>query len=463
MTISPLPAPGTRPATPLSTPFPERFLWGAATSAYQVEGSPLADGAGASIWHRFVQMPGTIQGGDTGHVACDHYRRAGDDVTLMRDLGLNAYRLSIAWGRILPTGRGRVNRPGLAFYERLVDALLASNIQPLITLYHWDLPAALEDLGGWLNPDSAAWFAEYTDVVVRALDDRVRLWITLNEPWVIVDGGYMRGALAPGHQNPAEAGLVAYHLLRAHAAAVDAYRASGRHQIGLAVNLEPQYPATTGTADRDAAARMDDYFNKQFLDPVFLGTSPASLRDVYGGVFAGGPEHDLAPIRRPIDFLGINYYSRSVVRADPAARPAQAARVIQPQSAYTDMGWEIYPAGLTDILRWVRDRYGPIPLYITENGAAFLEPDASDGTRLEDDQRIDYLRRHLRAAGDAMAAGVDLRGYFVWSLLDNFEWNFGYAKRFGIVHVDRETLRRTPKASAYFYRDVIRGNGANLG
>ena len=459
MTVSPLPASGARPATH----FPDRFLWGAATSAYQVEGSPLADGAGASIWHRFVHTPGTIEGGDTGDIACDHYRRAVDDVALMRDLGLNAYRLSIAWGRILPTGRGRVNRPGLAFYERLVDALLASNIQPLITLYHWDLPAALDDLGGWLNPDSAAWFADYADVVVRALDDRVRVWVTINEPWVIADGGYMRGVLAPGHRSASEAGRASYHLLRAHAAAVDAYRASGRHEIGLAVNLEPQDPASDDPADRDAAARAGDYINRQFLDTVFLGPSPVSLRDVYGEAAAIGPERDLAAIRRPIDFLGVNYYSRSVVRSEPAALPTGSARVTQPQSAYTDMGWEVYPAGLTDILRWVHDRYGPVPMYVTENGAAFREPATSDGVRLEDDERTAYLRSHLHAAQAAMAAGVDLRGYFAWSLLDNFEWNYGYAKRFGIVHVDRETQRRTPKASASFYRDVIRSNGASLG
>jgi len=458
MTVPPLSATGARPATR----FPEQFLWGAATSAYQIEGSPLADGAGASIWHRFAHTPGTIQGGDTGDIACDHYRRAADDVALMQSLGLTAYRLSVAWGRILPTGRGRANRPGLAFYERLVDALLASNIQPLITLYHWDLPAALEDLGGWLNPDSAGWFADYADVVVRALDDRVRLWVTINEPWVITDGGYMRGVLAPGHQSASEAGRVSYHLLRAHAAAVDAYRASGRHEIGLAVNLEPQMPASGDAADLDAADRASAYFNRQYLDPVFLGISPPSLRALYEDGPPGMREAEMGLVRRPMDFLGVNYYSRSVVRADPGALPAGAARVPQTQSAHTDMGWEIYPAGLTAILQWVRDRYGPLPMYVTENGAAFPEPASSDGTPIEDHDRVAYLRSHIQAAHAAMAAGVDLRGYFAWSLLDNFEWNYGYSKRFGIVHVDRETQRRTPKASAAFFRDVIRSNGMNL-
>jgi beta-glucosidase len=448
-------SPGTR--------FPDRFLWGAATSAYQIEGSPLADGAGASIWHRFAHTPGMVHGGDTGDVACDHYRRAADDVALMREMGLAAYRLSIAWGRILPTGRGRVNRPGLAFYERLIDLLLASNIQPVVTLYHWDLPAALEDHGGWLNPDSAAWFADYAEVVVRALDDRVRLWVTLNEPWVVADGGYVRGVLAPGHTSLTEAARVAHSLLRAHAAAVDVYRASGRHQIGLVVNLEPQTPASPGESDRAAADRADAYVNRQFLDPVFLGVAPEPLRAVYGDAWADVAIAEMAAIRRPIDFLGVNYYSRSVVRADPAAVPTGAVRVRQPHSAYTDMDWEIYPAGLTDILRWVRDRYGPIPLYVTENGAAFPDPPTVDGAILDDPRRVAYFQSHLAAARTAIAAGVDLRGYFAWSLLDNFEWNYGYAKRFGIVHVDHATQRRTLKASARFYADVIRTHGAIIG
>jgi beta-glucosidase len=456
-------SPPAVPDVPPTTRFPDRFLWGAATSAYQIEGSPLADGAGASIWHRFAHTPGMVHDGDTGDVACDHYRRAADDVALMRALGLTAYRLSIAWGRILPTGRGRVNPPGLAFYERLVDALLASNIQPVITLYHWDLPAALEDRGGWLNPDSAAWFAEYTDVVVRALDDRVRMWVTLNEPWVVADGGYVRGVLAPGQRNLAAAARVAHHLMRAHAAAVDAYRASGRHHIGLVVNLEPQTAASDDPRDRAAAARADAYINRQFLDPVLLGVSPDALRAVYGDAWSDVARADMDAIRRPGDFLGVNYYSRSVVRDDPGTLPVRAARVAQPESTHTDMGWEVYPAGLTDILRWVRDRYGPVPLYVTENGAAFSDPASVDGTLLEDPQRVAYFRSHLQAARAALAAGVDLRGYFAWSLLDNFEWNYGYAKRFGIVHVDRSTQRRTLKASARFYSDVIRTNGENLG
>ena len=456
-------SPSIVPVVLAGTRFPDRFLWGAATSAYQIEGSPLADGAGASIWHRFAHTPGRVHNGDTGDIACDHYRRAADDVALMREMGLAAYRLSIAWGRILPDGRGRVNRPGLAFYERLVDLLLASNIQPVITLYHWDLPAALEDHGGWLNPDSAAWFADYADVVVRALDDRVHLWVTLNEPWVVADGGYVRGVLAPGHTSLAAAARVAHHLLRAHAAAVDAYRASGRHQIGLVVNLEPQTPASLDERDRAAADRADAYFNRQYLDPVFLGVYPEALRTVYGDAWPHAAMEEAATIRRPIDFLGVNYYSRSVVRADPAAFPTGAGRVRQPHSAYTDMDWEVYPAGLTDILRWVRDRYGPIPLYVTENGAAFPDPPTVDGALLEDPQRVAYFRSHLQAAHAAIAAGVDLRGYFAWSLLDNFEWNYGYAKRFGIVHVDHATQRRTPKASARFYADVIRSNGESIG
>lgn len=438
--------------------FPDGFLWGVATSAYQVEGSPLADGAGPSIWHRFSHTPGMVRNGDTGDIACDHYRRYADDVALMTELEVPAYRFSVAWSRILPTGRGRVNPAGLAFYDRLIDALLAANIQPLITLYHWDLPAALDDLGGWLNRDVAAWFADYTQVVVRALDDRVALWTTLNEPWVVAHGGYLTGALAPGHRSPFEAPLVTHNLLRAHVAAVQAYRATGRHRIGLVVNLEPKYPASDRPRDRAATARADAYMNRQFLDPVFLGAYPEEMAEIFGEAWPTFPDAEVLALREPIDFLGVNYYTRTVTRYEGRAFPLRAARVVQPRARYTTMGWEVYPAGLTDTLRWVRDRYGAIPLYVTENGAAFYDPPTPRG-RVNDPLRVAYLRSHVRAALDAVEAGVDLRGYIAWSLLDNFEWNHGYAERFGLVHVDHATQRRRLKASARFYRDVIRTNG----
>jgi beta-glucosidase len=442
--------------------FPDGFLWGAATSAYQVEGSPLADGAGPSIWHRFMRTPWLVPSGDNGDVACDHYRLYEEDVRLMRELGLGAYRFSVAWGRVLPEGTGRVNEKGLDFYRRLVDALLENGIRPLVTLYHWDLPAALDDLGGWLNRDVADWFAEYARVMYRALDGRVEMWATLNEPWVVTDGGYLHGALAPGHRNLFEAPIASHHLMLAHAAAVEAYRAEGKHQIGLVVNLEPKYPASDSEEDLAATRRADAYMNRQYLDPVFHGRYPDEMREIFGEAWPEFPAADLARIRQPIDFLGVNYYTRNVTRFDATALPVRAAAVRQKRHAYTETAWEVYPQGLTDTLVWVKEQYGDLPLYITENGAAFYDPPTADG-EVQDPLRVDYLRTHLRAAREAIDQGVDLRGYFAWSLFDNLEWSLGFSKRFGIVHVDFETLKRTPKASARFYSEVIRTNGGDLG
>jgi beta-glucosidase len=442
--------------------FPEGFLWGAAVSAYQVEGSPLADGAGPSIWHRFSHNPGSVHEGETGDVACDFYRRYGEDVALLRELGLNAFRFSVSWSRVLPEGRGRVNPRGLDFYERLVDTLLENGIRPLLTLFHWDLPASLDDRGGWLNPDIADWFADYAGVVFRALDGRVRMWTTLNEPWVVADGGYLHGKLAPGHQNLFEAPIASHNLLRAHAAAVRAYRAEGKHEIGLVVNLEPKYPASRKADDLAATARADAYMNRQYLDPVFLGRYPEEMLSIFGSAWPDFPQSEIDGIRERIDFLGINYYTRSVTRDDSRALPVRARPVRQKRHTHTETHWEVYPQGLTDTLLRVRERYGDLPLYVTENGAAFYDPPAVDGETLEDPLRVAYFRNHLGAVLDALQQGANVRGYFAWSLLDNFEWSHGYSKRFGIVHVDYETLRRTPKASARFYSEVIRSRGANL-
>ncbi len=441
--------------------FPDGFLWGAATSAYQVEGSPLADGAGPSIWHRFTRTPWLVPSGDNGDVACDHYRRYEEDVQLMRGLGLNAYRFSISWSRVMPEGRGRINEKGLDFYRRLVDALLENGIRPNVTLYHWDLPEALDNLGGWLNRDVASWFADYARVMFAALDDRVPMWATLNEPWVVTDGGYLHGALAPGHRNLFEAPIASHHLLLSHAAALEAYRAEGKHEIGLVVNLEPKYPASDRPEDLDATCRADAYMNRQYLDPVFHGKYPDEMRQIFGEAWPDFSAEDLARIRQPIDFLGVNYYTRNVSRFDATALPVQAAPVRQKRHAYTETNWEVYPPGLTDTLVWVKEKYGDIPLYITENGAAFYDPPTADG-EVQDPLRVEYFRTHLRAAREAIDRGVDLRGYFAWSLLDNLEWSLGFAKRFGIIHVDFETLKRTPKASSRFYAEVIRTNGGNL-
>jgi beta-glucosidase len=447
---------------PTTLHFPPGFLWGTATSAYQIEGSPLADGAGPSIWHRFAHTPGRTHNGETGDVACDHYRRFAADVALMQQLGLNAYRFSVSWSRILPAGKGAVNPRGVAFYDRLVDALLERGIQPSVTLYHWDLPQALDDAGGWLNLEIAGWFADYAQVVFRALGDRVPLWATLNEPWVVADGGYLHGVLAPGHRSLAEAPRVSHNLLRAHGMAVQAYRAEGKRQIGLVVNLEPKHPASSSPEDLAATRRADAYMNRQYLEPVISGAYPAELPEMFGDAWPAITDADLRLIRQPIDFLGINYYTRGVTRNDATAIPTRAATARQPHSVYTETGWEVYAPGLAETLLWVRERASDLPLYVTENGAAFPDPPKSVNGAMDDPLRVDYYRGHLRGALDAIQRGVNLRGYFAWSLLDNYEWSHGYSKRFGIVHVDFETQRRTPKASARFYSDVVRTNGAAL-
>jgi beta-glucosidase len=445
--------------TKMSTRFPPEFVWGAATSAYQIEGSPLADGAGPSIWQRFSHSPGKTANGETGDVACDHYNRYRDDVALMRDLGLSAYRFSISWSRVLPEGTGRINEKGLDFYRRLVDALRDAGIRPMATLYHWDLPAALDDRGGWLNRDVADWFAEYATVMYRALDDRVEWWGTINEPWVVMDGGYLHGPLAPGHSNLFEAPIVTHNLLRAHGRAVQAYRAEGKKTIGLVVNLEPKYSASESEEDLAATRRADAYMNRHYLDPVFRGAYPEEFPDMWGEAWPSFPEADFKDITAPVDFIGINYYLRGVMKHDPKTIVERATRVRQPNAIYTTTDWEVYPDAFTKVLLWFRERYGDTPVYVTENGSAFYDAPTALSDPVEDPLRVHYLREHLRAMGNALDAGANVRGYFAWSLLDNLEWSLGYTKRFGIVHVDFATQKRTLKRSAHVYRDVIRSGG----
>jgi len=445
--------------------FPRDFVWGAATAAYQIEGSPLADGAGPSIWHRFSHTPGNTANGDTGDVACDHYYRYASDVALMKELRLKGYRMSIGWGRVFPEGKGRINQPGLDFYSRLIDKLLENGIAPNVTLYHWDLPAALHDLGGWLNPDIASWFGDYASAMFDALGDRVPMWSTLNEPFIVMDGGYVSGTLAPGHHDLYEGARVTHNLLRSHARAVQAFRArnAANSRIGLVVSLEPRYEASDSVEDKAATARMHAYSNRQYLDPVLLGKYPSELKEIFGEAWTVPDDADMQLIRQPVDFIGVNYYSRSVIRHDATQLPFRAARVAQAASPHTDMGWEIYPKGFTDTLTWIKSRYGDIPLYVTENGSAWPDaPAASDG-RVEDPLRVEYLENHLKAIHDAIEQGVNLRGYYAWSLLDNYEWSHGYSKRFGIVHVNYETQERTIKDSGRFYSRVIETNGASLG
>jgi beta-glucosidase len=443
--------------------FPSDFLWGAAPAAYQIEGSPLADGAGASIWHRFSHTPGNTANGDTGDVACDHYYRYESDIALMRELGLKAYRLSISWSRIFPEGKGRVNQRGIDFYSRLTDRLLESGIAPNVTLYHWDLPAALDDLGGWLNPDIAGWFGDYATTMFNALGDRVPMWATINEPFVVMDGGYMHGNLAPGHRNMYEAPIVTHNLLRSHGTAVQSFRANGgAGRIGLVVNLEPRYAASDSSEDLAATSRMDAYSNRHYLDPVFFGKYPDELAEIFGKAWIAPTDDEMKLIGEPVDFIGVNYYSRSVIRHDDTNLPFRSGRVAQVRNAHTEMGWEVFPQGLTDILVWIKSRYGDIPLYITENGSAWADPPAAVNGRVEDPLRVEYLRDHLDAIRHAIAKGVNLRGYFAWSLLDNYEWSHGYTKRFGIVHVNYETQQRTIKNSGRYYSRIIAANGAAI-
>lgn len=442
--------------------FPKGFLWGAATSAYQIEGSPLADGAGPSIWQRFVHTPGRTVDGDTGDVACDHYNRYRDDVALMRSLGLQAYRFSINWGRIFPEGTGRVNEAGLDFYERLVDELLAAGVEPLATLYHWDLPAALDDRGGWLNPDIAHWFADYGEALFRRLDGRVKKWATINEPWVITDGGYLHGALAPGHENLFETPIASRNLLLAHGAAVKRYREVGHHEIGIVLNIEPKYPASDGDADVRAAQRSAAYMNDQYIDPLFGAGCPPLMTEIFGSAWRDWTDEEVALAQQPIDWLGINYYTRGVMKADPASWPVGAAYTRQPGKTYTETGWEVFEDGLTEVLVWAKNRCGDIPIFVTENGSAFYDPPVAAEGRVQDPLRLDYLKRHLKAVHRAIEQGVDVRGYMAWSLLDNLEWSLGFSKRFGIVHVNFETQERTPKDSARFYSRVIASNGTAL-
>ncbi|MQY22220.1 GH1 family beta-glucosidase [Nocardia macrotermitis] len=445
--------------------FPPDFVWGAATAAFQIEGSTTSDGRTDSIWDAFCRRPGAIAGGDTGEPGADHYRRMHDDVGLMTELGLHAYRFSIAWPRVRPDG-GVVNPAGLGFYDRLVDALLTAGIDPWITLYHWDLPQALEDRGGWANRDTAQRFADYTEAVIGALGDRVRHWGTLNEPWCSAFMGYAQGTHAPGRTEPAAAVAATHHLLLAHGLGLRVIRELAPHaQAGLALNLYPVRVADPADpADLDAARRIDGLQNRIFLDPLLRGAYPedmlADLAPFALPELIGADDAKL--IGAPLDYLGFNYYRDYFVTAKPdGTNPAHTPWVSAEHVRFPDRGlprtacgWDVAPDGLSELLSRLHRDYPGVPLYITECGAAYDDRITADGS-IADDARITFLHSHLRAAHTALAAGVDLRGFFYWSLLDNFEWAEGYAKRFGIVHVDYETQVRTPKASARWYSRVI--------
>ena len=440
--------------------FPAGFLWGAATAAYQIEGAWNEDGKGESIWDRFSHTPGKVQDGDTGDVACDHYHRWPEDIKLMQQLGLGAYRFSISWPRIIPGGTGKVNEKGLDFYDRLVDGLLAANIEPYATLYHWDLPQALEDKGGWANRETAYAFAEYAEVVAKRLGDRVHNWITLNEPWVSAFLGYFYGLHAPGKKDPQAAFASAHHLLLGHGLAVPLIRAAGNTntEVGITLNFSPTDPATEGEADKKAEAAEDGFLNRWFIEPIYNGAYPKEVAERLGGAPLPVQADDMKIISRPIDFLGVNYYFRTVVRDESATGGSRVANVKVENVERTEMGWEVYPTGLYNLLTRLHRDYVPGRLYITENGAAFQDTLGPDG-KIADPRRQAFLHDHFAAAHRAIQEGVPLKGYFVWSMLDNFEWGYGYSKRFGIVHVDYDTLARTVKDSGHFYQGVIAANG----
>ncbi|HVK69080.1 MAG TPA: GH1 family beta-glucosidase [Polyangium sp.] len=452
--------------------FPENFVWGTATSSYQIEGAVNEDGRGESIWDRFSKTPGKVNDGSNGDVACDHYHRYRDDVALMKDLGVHAYRFSVAWPRVLPKGRGATNAAGLDFYERLVDTLLAAGIEPYLTLYHWDLPQALQDEGGWTNRATAEAFAAYADVVSKRLGDRVKKWITHNEPWCAALLSNQIGLHAPGLRDYRAALSVSHHLLLSHGLAVPVLRQnSPGAEVGITLNFAPTFPASRSAADLDAARHHDGYFNRWFLDPLFGRHYPADMIADYIAAGHLPPEGftdvrpgDLKIIATPCDFLGVNYYNRTVTRSDKVPEEENLPRTVHvaPRSEWTDMEWEVYPDGLRQLLTRLHLEYGPAKLYVTENGASYSDGPDAEG-RVRDERRTRFLRDHFLAARRAIDAGVPLAGYFVWSLLDNFEWERGYTQRFGIVWVDYTTQKRIPKDSALWYRGVIAANAVEEG
>ena len=433
--------------------FPADFVWGAATASYQIEGAANEDGRGESVWDRFCATPGKVRNADNGAVACDFYHRYSDDIALMRELGLDAFRFSIAWPRILPEGRGRVNAAGLDFYDRLVDELLGNGIAPYVTLFHWDTPQVLEDAGGWPVRDTVDAFAEYVEAVSERLGDRVGHWITHNEPWVVSWVGHGWGHHAPGRESESDALATAHHLLLSHGQAVEILRRnSPSAEIGITLNLDNPYAMSESPEDLAAARWVDGLHNRWFLDPLFLGTYPDDMLEAWAELMPEIHEGDLELISTPIDFLGVNNYTSPLVAADDNGGRSKIVR--RNDVDRTDMGWEVVPDGLQDLLLRLHHDYQPAAIYVTENGAAYADVRGHDGN-VNDPERQSYLEGYLAGAARATAEGVPLRGYFAWSLLDNFEWAWGYWKRFGLIYIDYATLERVPKGSFYWYRDFI--------
>jgi len=443
--------------------FPAGFIWGAATSAYQIEGAWNVDGRTPSIWDTFSHTPGKTKNGETGDVACDHYHRWPEDVALMQQIGLKAYRFSVSWPRILPDGRGRINQKGLDFYGRLVDALLEADIIPMPTLYHWELPQTLQEEGGWPARGVVGPFVELADAVSRALGDRVSQWMTHNEPWCTSFLSHQIGVHAPGWQDWPAAFAAAHHVLLSHGLAAAQIRANvANAAVGIAINFEPATPASDSPEDYHAARLWDGYFSRWFVDPLFGRLYPADMVDHYSrsGKLPDGldfvQEGDMATIAAPLDFFGVNYYTRHIAQASENLDEYRS--LPNPGAEYTDMGWEVHPDSFYRLLNRLHFEYRPRKIYVTENGCSYPEGPDGDG-RVADKRRIAYLRSHLEAAHRAIQNGVPLAGYLQWSLLDNYEWAHGYSQRFGIVHVDYATQKRTLKDSALWYKDVITRNG----
>jgi beta-glucosidase len=436
--------------------FPDSFVWGVATSAFQIEGAATADGKGPSIWDRFCRQSGAIADGSNGDVACDHYHRLDADLDMIAGLGVNAYRFSVSWPRVQPDGSGAWNEAGLAFYERLVDGLRARGIAPYLTLNHWDLPDALQEAGGWANRKTVGCFVKYALGIQARLGSRVVSIATHNEPWVMAVLGHQTGVFAPGIKSRRTANQVAHHLLLSHGLALQALRAAGSTaQLGIVLNLSPFHPATDSAADAAKALIEDGQLIRWYLDPLFKGRYPQDVLDHFGDDAPEVHPGDMAAIQQPLDFLGINYYTRSVVSADGPWDAAAEGRAV------SDMGWEIYPAGLTELLMRLQRDYPVPPMFVTENGGAF--PDRLEDGQVQDADRTAYLASHIAAVAEAMRQGANMAGYMVWSLMDNFEWASGYAKRFGIVHVDYATQQRTLKSSARWYRDFLQAQGKHAG
>ncbi|NMM23489.1 MAG: beta-glucosidase [Phycicoccus sp.] len=439
--------------------FPEGFLWGAATAAYQIEGAVEEDGRGPSIWDTFSHTPGAVINGDTGDHACDHYHRWEKDLDLLSDLGVGSYRFSVAWPRIVPTGSGAINAKGLDFYDRLVDALVDRQIQPMVTLYHWDLPQGLQDVGGWVNRDTTDRFVDYVRAVHDRLGDRVPYWLTLNEPYCSAIVGHLEGRHAPGIRDEAKAVTAIHHLLLAHGKAVQALRADGvTGKVGITCNLTSPHPASENAADLDAAARLDLHENRMFLDPLFRGSYPDDAAAHYKGVtdFPFVQDGDLETISEPLDFFGINYYERHLVTTDPADPVRGWTRVPDPKP--TTVGIGVHPEGLREVLERVSADYTDLPLFVTETGICLHDYVDPEG-QVKDDERVEFFDSHIRAAHQAIQNGVNLAGFFPWSLMDNYEWAWGYAYRFGMYYVDYATQERIPKRSAQWFSKITRANG----